>query len=376
MSRGIELKLSTKTRVIPLTVALAGSLALAACGASNESSSSSSSGGAGSAAQLSGTLNGAGSSAQQAAMQAWASGYDKLQPNVTVNYDPVGSGGGRDQFVAGGIDFAGSDAALTGTQLSGAQQRCGSAGLFELPDYISAIAVVYNLPGVKNVQLSPDTLAKIFTGQIKTWNDPAIAADNPGKTLPSTAVTPVHRADNSGTTANFTDYLNKAAGDVWTTPSSGDWPAGKPGEAANQTSGMVSAVKAGEGAIGYADESQAAGLGVAKVKVGSSWVAPSSKAAAALVSSSPTVAGRSANDLAIQLNRTTTSASEYPVVLVSYHIGCLQPKDAAKGALLKGFMNYVVSSDGQQAAAKAAGSAPISDAQRAKSQKVVDAIKG
>src|SRR3954447_11785164 len=106
MSRGIELKLSTKTRAIPLTMALAGSVALTACGASNESSASGASDSAGSSAeQLSGTLNGAGSSAQTAAMQGWTVGYNATRPDVTINYDPVGSGGGRDQFVAGGVDL-------------------------------------------------------------------------------------------------------------------------------------------------------------------------------------------------------------------------------------------------------------------------------
>jgi phosphate transport system substrate-binding protein len=185
----------------------------------------------------------------------------------------------------------------------------------------------------------------------------------------------VHRSDNSGTTANFTDYLNKTAPSVWTNASNGVWPL-QGGEAGAQTSGEISAVKAGEGAIGYADESQAGDLGVAKIKVGSSWVAPSSKAAATLVSNSPTVSGRGVNDLAIALNRTTTSASEYPIVLVSYHIGCVAPKDATKAAILQDFLSYVISPEGQQAAAKAAGSAPISSAQQSKSQKIVDAIKG
>jgi phosphate transport system substrate-binding protein len=379
ISKGTELKLSTTTRAAVATVAVAGTLALSACGASNENSSASGASGGSStssAPKLSGTLNGAGSSAQQAAMQGWTAGFSGQQPGVTVNYDPIGSGGGRKQFLApNGSDFAGSDAALTDAEVTQAGTRCGAGAYFELPDYVSAIAVVYNLPGVKNLQLSPATLAKVFAGQITTWNDPAIAADNPGVSLPSTKVSPVHRADDSGTTTNFTDYLNKAAGDVWTNAARGTWPL-QGGEAANQTSGMVAAVKAGEGAIGYADESQAAGLGIAKIKVGSGYVAPSAKGAAALVGSSPTVSGRSADDLAIQLNRTTTDADEYPIVLVSYHIGCLQPTDATKGQLLKAFMSYVISSDGQRAAAEAAGSAPISDAQRTKSQTVVDAIKG
>src|SRR3954470_2207121 len=143
MSRGNELKLSTKTRAIPVALALAGSLALAACGASNESNSGSGSSDAGSSAeQLSGTLNGAGSSAQQAAMQGWTAGFNTDQPDVTVNYDPVGSGGGREQFIAGGVDFAGSDAALSDEELTTAKERCGGGDVFELPNYISAIVVV------------------------------------------------------------------------------------------------------------------------------------------------------------------------------------------------------------------------------------------
>jgi phosphate transport system substrate-binding protein len=372
------LKLSTTTRVAVSSVAVAGTLALTACGASNESAAAaggSTGGGTSNAAKLTGSLSGAGSSAQQAAMQGWKAGFTQQQPGVTVNYDPVGSGGGRTQFLSGGVDFAGSDSALSDAEVAQAQAACGSTGYFELPNYISAIAVVYNLPGVKDLQLSPATLAKIFTGAVATWNDPAIAADNPGGSLPSTAIAPVHRSDKSGTTSNFTDYLNKTASDVWTTAAADTWPL-QGGEAGNQTSGMISSVKAGEGAIGYADESQAQGLGIAKIKVGSMFVAPSPAAAAKLAASSPGLTGRAATDLAVKLDRTTTDSTQYPLVLVSYHIGCLQPKDAARGATLKAFENYVISAAGQQSAAKAAGSAPISDSQRQKSQQVVDQITG
>jgi phosphate transport system substrate-binding protein len=385
VSRGNELKLSTKIRPgtrghsvgkgwAPLTVALAGSLALAGCGAANESGSGG--GGAaagGSAEQLSGTLNGAGSTAQQAAMQGWTAGFSARQPDVTVNYDPVGSGGGRQQFLSGGVDFAGSDAALTADELTKAADRCGASGVFELPNYISAIAVVYNLPGVGELNLSPDTIARIFTGAITTWNDPAIAADNPGASLPATTITPVHRSDDSGTTTNFTDYLSKAAGDVWTDEPGGTWPR-QGGEAGNGTSGVISAVKAGEGAIGYADESQAGELGVAKVKVGDTFVAPTPEAAAKVVEGSQVASGRGQYDFAYEINRTTTATDEYPVVLVSYHVGCVQQGDKSKADLLKAFESYVISADGQQAAARQAGSAPISDTVRTQSQKAVDAI--
>ncbi|SDP63444.1 phosphate ABC transporter substrate-binding protein, PhoT family [Klenkia soli] len=365
--------LSTKTRAVTLSAAFASTLALAACGASNEGGSTDSSGATTSQEQLSGTLNGAGSSAQQAAMQGWTAGYSSIQPDVTVNYDPVGSGGGREQFLAGGVDFAGSDAALTDEELTTAQERCGSDGVFELPDYISAIAVVYNLPGVDDLNLSPDTLAGIFTGAITTWDDAAIAADNEGVDLPSTTITPVHRADESGTTKNFTDYLAQAASSVWTDKASGEWPLSG-GEAANQTSGMVSAVQAGEGAIGYADESQAGDLGVAKIGVGSEFVAPSPEAAAAVVENSELVSGRGDYDFAYSINRTTTSADEYPIVLVSYHIGCISNDDATQADLLKSFLGYVISEDGQQAGADAAGSAPLSDTLREQAQTAIDAI--
>jgi phosphate transport system substrate-binding protein len=367
------LKLSTTTRAAVLTAALAATLPLAACGASNEGSGNTSSG-SGSAAQLSGDLVGAGSSAQQAAMQAWQAGFNSQQPGVNFSYDPVGSGGGREQFLAGGVDFAGSDAALSDEELTTATDRCGTSGVFELPNYISAIAVVYNLDGVKDLNLAPATVAGIFNGSITTWNDPKIAADNPDAKLPSTAITPVHRGDKSGTTKNFTDYLAKAAGDVWTAGAVEEWPTSG-GEAATGTSGVIASVSGGQGTIGYADESQAKKLGIANIGVGDAFVAPSAEAAAAVVANSDRVEGRGDHDFAINVNRTTTSADEYPIVLVSYHIGCVEYDDQAKADAVKAFESYVISEEGQAAAADAAGSSPLSADLRTQAQSAVDAIK-
>jgi phosphate transport system substrate-binding protein len=213
------LKLSTTSRAVVLSTALAGTLALSACGAANEQNASSGGSGGGEttggATELSGTLVGAGASSQQAAMQGWTAGYSGVQPGVTVNYDPVGSGGGREQFTSGGVDFAGSDAYLDDEELAQAEERCGGGEVFELPDYISPIAVVYNLDGVDELNLSPQVIAGIFDREITTWNDPAIAADNPGVTLPDLPITPVNRSDESGTTENFTEYLAAAAGEAW-----------------------------------------------------------------------------------------------------------------------------------------------------------------
>jgi phosphate transport system substrate-binding protein len=367
------LKLSTKTRATTLSVALAGTLVLTACGAANESGNAAAGTVGGDTEQLSGELVGAGSSAQQAAMQAWQAGFSSVQSDVTVNYDPVGSGGGREQFLAGGTDFAGSDSPLDEEELTAAEERCGTAGVFELPNYISGIAVVYNLPGVDELNLSPATVAGIFSGAITTWNDPAIAADNPDAELPATAITAVHRSDDSGTTNTFTQYMSATAADVWTSEADGEWPLDG-GEAANGTSGVISAVEAGEGAIGYADASQAGDLGVANIGVGEAFVAPSPEASAAVVEGSEVESGRGDFDFAYDINRETTSADEYPVVLVSYLIGCVEYDDQQTADLVKAFAGYVISEDGQAAAAETAGSAPLSDTLREQAQSAVDAI--
>jgi phosphate transport system substrate-binding protein len=365
-----------RSRILLLILA-AGLLAFvaAACGDSNDSSSTSASTGGGSAS-LSGEIAGAGSSAQQAAQEAWIAGFQSANSGVSIAYDPVGSGGGREQFVAGGTAFGGSDAALADEELTGGQDRCGGPdNLVEIPDYVSPIAVIYNVSGVDSLKLSPDTLAKIMAQKITKWNDPAIAADNSGVDLPDTNITPVNRSDESGTTENFVDYLSQAAPDVWTYEVSGDWPV-KGGEAAEGTSGVVDAVKNGDGTIGYADASQAGDLGVAEVQVGSEFVGPTAEAAAKIFDESEPSGDPGKNVFTYKLNRTPDASDTYPIVLVSYLMGCTTYDDANTAALVKGYFNYIISSDGQQTAAQAAGSAPLNDATREKIQPAVDAIGG
>src|SRR4051794_38116259 len=370
-------------RTTRFVAALAAALALGvtACGASNESDSPSAAGGSASkgtpaAQQLSGNLTGAGSSAQEAAQQAWIAGFQKANPEVTIAYDPVGSGGGREQFIAGGTQYGGSDARLEDEELTKAQARCGGPdNLIEVPVYVSPIAMIYNLEGVDNLQLSPETLAKIFKQQIKNWNDPAIKADNPDAQLPDERITVVNRSDESGTTQNFTEYLSAVAPKVWTDEPAQDWPI-KGGEAAQGTSGVVDAVKSGKGAIGYADESQAGALGKAKIKVGQEWVGPTPEAAAKVVELSKETDDPGKNVFTYDLDRTTTESGAYPIVLVSYAMACTKYADAGQAAAVKAYLNYVISADGQNAAAQNAGSAPISDAVRAKIQPAVNAIAG
>ena len=353
----------------PLALGIA--LTMTACGAANENSGSDGNtptNGSG----VTGTLNGAGSTAQQSAMDAWRGSFQTANTGVTVNYDPVGSGGGRDQFLSGAVNFAGSDAYLTDDELATAKKTCGSDPI-EVPVYVSPIAVIYNLDGVDKLDLTPATLADIFAGKITKWNDQAIVADNPGVTLPDSAITPVHRSDDSGTTQNFTDYLAQAAPSDWTYPASQTWPL-QNGEAGDGTSGVVNAVKAGAGSIGYADESQAGDLGKAMIKVGSAFVAPSATSASKVLDESKIHAGRPATDLAIDVNRTTNAAGVYPIILISYQIMCQEQSNAAAANLIKAFETYIVSSDGQQTAAAAAGSAPLSSSLAEKAKAAIDTI--
>ena len=365
---------SFRTVAAPTVATLALAMSLAGCGAGNEEPSAASSGSASDGPKLSGTLNGAGASSQEAAQAAWQAGFQQANSGVTVNYDPVGSGGGREQFLAGGVLFAGSDSYMDDEELASSKETCGGTEAFEVPAYVSPIAVVYNLEGVDDLQLSPATLAGIFNGSIKTWDDAKIKADNPDADLPSDNITPVHRSDDSGTQDNFTQYLSKASDGVWADEPDGVWPL-KSGEGANGTSGVIESVKNGAGSVGFADESQAGDLSIAKIKVGEEYVAPSAEGAAKTVDVSPRVEGRPDGDIAIDVDRTTTESGAYPIVLVSYVIACPTYDDQAKADLVKGYLSYLVGADGQKAAADAAGSAPLSDELSKEAVTQVETIK-
>jgi phosphate transport system substrate-binding protein len=353
-------------------IAAVGTMLLASCAANEGGSGTASEG----SSDLSGTIAGIGASSQQSAQEAWTAGYQTINEGVTVNYDPQGSGGGRESFISGAADFAASDRAFKTDEISSSTfAGCTpDTGIVELPAYISPIAVVFNLDGVDELNLSPAVLAGIFSGSITSWDAPEIKADNPDADLPSTAITAVHRSDDSGTTENFTDYLNKTAPDVWTAEADGVWPF-ESGEGANQTSGMIDAVTNGTGTIGYADASRAGDLGVAKVKVGDEFVGYSADAAAAIVDESPEEEGRTDGDIAIALDRTSDADGVYPIVLVSYLIACESYEDATQGELVKSYLSYVTSEEGQKVAADAAGSAPISSSLSEQVASAIELIK-
>lgn len=351
-------------------------LGLTACGQANNTSDSSNNGSDnGDAKQVSGTLSGAGASSQESAIGAWTAGLKETQKDLNVQYNPAGSGAGRKAFLSGQASFAGSDASLKEEELADAEKMCGPEGAINIPAYISPIAIVVNLEGVDKINLDAETLAKIFAEKITTWNDPAIAALNEGVDLPDTKIIPVHRADKSGTTDNFTDYLAENAKDAWPAGNVEEWPSDLGGEAAQGTSALVGVVQKSNGAIGYADKSAAGDLTLANIKVGENFQAPEEDAAAKTVEISDRLEGKNENDMAVRINRTSTEEGTYPLVLVSYHIYCSSYKEQSTVDMIQAWGHYVVSEEGQKAANAAAGSAPMTEAMRNDAAKAIDSIK-
>ena len=308
---------------------------VAACSSNTTPPGSSSGTGSGSGSS-SGTINAAGSTFQLNFQQAAISAFKSSSPNITVNYSGVGSGTGRSDFYKGSVLFAGSDSPIPSKDAS--LVPAGKTVLY-FPVQVGPIAIAYNLNGVKGLKLDAPTLAKIFQGQIKTWNDPAIKALNPSLHLPSTAITLATRSDSSGTTANFSDYLVKAAGSAWKlgTSSTIKWPS--TARAGDGGSGVAQIVKSTPGAIGYVDFSTAtaSGLSAATIKNSAgSWVAPSTAGATAAASH---VTPKS------DLTFTTVDepgATSYPITYQSWDLVYAKQPNANDAALLKAYLGYLL----------------------------------
>lgn len=358
-----------------LALMAAAALALSACGSDYPLGDEQREAAENSTSTLSGILSGSGSSAQGPAMDAWIAGFGVLHPNVQLQYSPDGSGAGRSALLAGAVDFAGSDAYLQDEEIAEAKEVCGPGGALDIPAYISPIAVAFNLPGIDSLNLDAAAIAAIFRGEIKTWNDPAIADQNPGIELPDTPVTAVSRADDSGTTENFTEYLHEAAPEAWPDSPSGTWPGGLAGENAQGNSGVVSTVTRTEGAVTYADDSVIDdSMGTVNLLVGSEYVPISADGAAIAVEQAKRVPDRAPHDIALHLDRTTTAPGAYPLVLVSYQIFCSAYEDPETVELVKTFGEYVVSDEGQAASEDAAKSAPIPASLAEQARAAIDSI--
>ena len=354
---------------------------VAACGdntaATTDNSSSSDS--TSKSTPISGNFSGAGASSQQAAVEAWIAGFQGTNPEAKIAYNPSGSGAGVQTFLTGATAWAGSDKALADDEVEQSKSVCTEGTAFDVPVYISPIAVVFNLKGVsdagKHINMDAATIAKIFDGKITKWNDPAIADQNKDLKLPDTAITVVHRSDKSGTTQNFVSYFKDVTPDNWTYDLSENWP-NEVGQGAKGTSGVISTVKQADGTIGYADFSQVGDLGTVAVKVGDKYNEISAEAGSKVIGDSKqddTVKGD--NRIVIKINHATEAEGAYPIVLVSYDIVCPAYKDTKQAEFAKAWLTYVTSDEGQKAAQDAAGTAPLPSSLKSELTKSIEAIK-
>jgi phosphate transport system substrate-binding protein len=300
--------------------------------------------------KLTGTLNGSGSSFQDAFDQKAKSEFATKATGVTVNYTKSGSAAGKTDLANQVVQFAGTDSLIKDAD----KPTFKGGDVLYFPTVGAPITVSFNVNGVDKLQFSPDVLAGIFQATITTWNDPKIAADNPGVTLPSTTIAVVHRLDGSGTTSNFTKYLKTAAPTVWTLDS-GDtvnWPTSTQG--AEKNSGVASLIKTTDGSIGYVDlaDSVNASLKTASVKnAAGQFVGPTLDGASAALAGATVAADLTYNPL------NATGDGAYPITSPTWIIVYKKQTDAAAAEALKGWLNFILT-DGQ-ALAKSVGYAQL-----------------
>lgn len=292
------------------------------------------------------SLTGEGSTAQQNAIAFFNQTWAKQCPGKNVSYNPTGSGAGREQFIAGHVDFGGSDSPLTPDQIGPAARRCNGNPAWHLPLVFGPIAVAYHLHGVDSLVVNADVLAKIFSGTITSWHDPAITALNRGIALPDTKITPIYRADSSGTTDNFQQYLAAAAPRDWTKGAGTEFQGGV-GEGAQKSAGVVQAVRSTPGAIGYVEKGFADQAAMSYVQIddgGGAVVLTDATAGKAIEDAKVAGAG---NDLRLDLDSlyATSEPGAYPLVLATYEIVCSKGYDPATATALKSFLATAAGSD-------------------------------
>ena len=361
-----------------LSAAALVALTLSGCGSDNNAGTSTSSGASGTASESAdcagkNSLTAEGSTAQQNAIAEFNKVWGQVCSGKTLAYNPTGSGAGVDQFIAKQVDFAGSDSALKDDQVAKAGDRCGGNPAWNLPLVFGPVAMAFNVEGADNLVVNGDVLAKIFQGQITKWNDPAIAALNSDATLPDADIKPIYRSDSSGTTDNFQKYLGAAAPDAWTKGAGKEFQGGA-GEGAQKSAGVVQAIQATPGSIGYVEKgfAQQAGLKMAQIDSGGGAVEVTDESTQKAVDTAKFKA--EGMDLTLDLDALYASkeAGVYPLMLATYEIVCSKGYDPDTAAAVKSFLT-VAANDGQ-ANLSAAGYVPLPVAFKERLLKSVSAI--
>ncbi|WP_058045680.1 phosphate ABC transporter substrate-binding protein PstS [Streptomyces roseifaciens] len=360
----MKLQRKNRLRAVALgAIAVSGALVLTACGSDDNSGGGSTGGGSTKAAgdikcEGKGQLLASGSSAQKNAMDLWVKNFTAACKDIQINYKPTGSGAGIQEFLQGKTAFAGSDSALKPEEVTKSKEVVKGGQGINLPLLGGPIAIGYKVPGVDNLVLDADTLAKIFDSKIEKWNDEAIKKLNPDAKLPDLKIQAFHRSDESGTTDNFTKYLKAAADKSWPYEAGKAWKA-KGGQAADGSAGVSSQVKQTDGAISYFELSYATANSIKTVKLNTGASAPveatSDNASKAIAEAKIAGTGK---DLALKLNYTTKAEGAYPITLVTYEIVGDKGNKAETLPAVKSFLTYIASTDGQSVL-KDMGYAPL-----------------
>jgi len=310
------------------------------------------------------TLNGAGATFPNPMYSKWFSEYHKLHADVQINYQPIGSGGGIRQVIAGTVDFGASDMPMTDDQLREAKFK-----VLNIPTVLGAVVPAYNIPGVTGeVKFTPDALAGIFLGKITKWNDKAIASANPGVNLPNQDILVVHRSDGSGTSFIWTDYLSKVSSEWKNQVGSGTsvkWPIGLGGKG---NEGVAGSVRQLQGSIGYVELIYAVQNNIAYGSVrnaAGNFVKASLEGVTAAAAAAPKMPA----DFRVSITNAPGKES-YPISSFTWLLIPAQSKDSAKGKILADFLNWM-ETDGQKMTA-ALSYAPLPESV---SEKVKEAIK-
>ena len=302
------------------------------------------------------TLNGAGSTFVYPVMSRWTHDYNRIHPNVQINYQSIGSGGGIQQVKGGTVDFGASDYGLEDTELSQMKP------VLQIPQTAGPVCITYNLPDLqKPLQLSPEAIAGIFLGKITSWEDPILKKDNPGVNLPHAKIVVAHRTDGSGTTAAFTTYLS-AVSDEWKTNvgkgSAVPWPTGLGGKGSEGVTGLV---RQSPGGIGYVELTfaQQNKLPTASVRnLAGNYIQPGTASTTAAIAA---FSDQLSKDPRIPIvNPPATAADAYPISTLTFLIIPKDGTDQTRRTALKGFIQYILT-DGQ-ATAEQLNYAPLPDA--------------
>lgn len=284
-------------------------------------------------------LTGAGATFPYPIYSKWFSEYSAAHPGVEINYQSIGSGGGIKQVTAGLVDFGASDVTMNDDQLAQSKIK-----LVHIPTVLGAVVPIFNVTGVSDIKFSPDVLADIFLGKISNWNDPRIAKDNPGVKLPSQNINVIHRAEGSGTTFIFTDYLSKVSKDWLNGPGRGaalNWPKGIGGKGNDGVAGLVRQLP---GSIGYVELIYAMqnhiSFGEIKNAAGN-WV----KASIAGVTEAASSVKQMPADYRVSITN-APGAQAYPISSFTWMLVPIHAQDASKGKVLKDFLNWMLN-DGE-----------------------------